>query len=82
MSMAATLGMGPGPFEQTFIHLWHWGSKWNLTLTVVSEEEMFENVDGRRTSVQVFVQFKNWALLPVHMCLHVLMMYTNFYTIE
>ena len=45
MGMAAILVMWPGPFEQTFVP----ASIWNLSLIgpVVSEEKMFENVDGR-----------------------------------
>ena len=49
MGMAAILVMGPGPFEQTFVPTSLGVSIWNLSLIgpVVSEEKMFENVDGR-----------------------------------
>ena len=49
MSVAAILGMWPGPFEQTFVPASLGVSIWNLSLIgpVVSEEKMFENVDGQ-----------------------------------
>ena len=52
MSMAAILGMWPGPVKQTFVPPSHGGSIWNLILIgpEVSEELMFENVDVRRTA--------------------------------
>ena len=45
--MAAILVMWPEPFEQTFVPPSKGGSTWNLASIspVVSEEEMFENVD-------------------------------------
>ena len=51
MGMAAILVMWPGPFEQTFVPASKGVSIWNLSLIgpVVSEEKMFENVDGRTT---------------------------------
>ena len=52
MGMAAILVMWPGPFEQTFVPPSQGVSIWNLSSIgpVVSEEKMFENVDGRRTT--------------------------------
>ena len=49
MGVAAILVMWPGPFEQTFVPVSEEVSIWNLSLIgpVVSEEKMFENVDGR-----------------------------------
>ena len=49
MGMAAILVMWPGPFEQTFVPPSLGVSIWNLSSIdpVVSEEKMFENVDGR-----------------------------------
>ena len=49
MGVAAILVMWPGPFEQTFFPASEGVSIWNLSLIgpVVSEEKMFENVDGR-----------------------------------
>ena len=43
MSMAASLVMWPGPFEQIFVPLSYGGSIWNLGLIgpVDSEEKMF-----------------------------------------
>ena len=51
MGMAAILVMWPGQFEQTFVPVSYGVSIWNLSLIgpVVSEEKMFENVDGRTT---------------------------------
>ena len=49
MGMAAILVMWPGLFEQTFVPL-SWGvSIYNLSSIgpVVSEEKVFENVDGQ-----------------------------------
>ena len=51
MGMAAILVTWPGPFEQTLVPA-SWGvSIWNLSLIgpVVSEEKMFEIVDGWTT---------------------------------
>ena len=50
MDMAASLVMGPGPFEQTFVAPSYGGSIWNLTLigSAVSEQKMFKEC-GRRT---------------------------------
>ena len=47
MDMAAILVMWPRPFEQTFVSPPQGGSLWNLASIgpVVSEENMFENVD-------------------------------------
>ena len=49
MGMAAILVMWPGTFEQTFVPPSKGVSIWNLSsiAPVVSEEKMFENVDGR-----------------------------------
>ena len=49
MGMAAILVMWPGTFEQTFVPPSEGVSIWNLSSIgpVVSEEKMFENVDGR-----------------------------------
>ena len=49
MGMAAILVMCPGPFEQTFVPASQAVSICNLKLIgpVVSEEKMFEIVDGR-----------------------------------
>ena len=49
MGVAAILVMWPGPFEQTFVPASKGVSIWNLSLIgqVVSEEKMFEIVDGR-----------------------------------
>ena len=51
MGVAAILVMWPGPFEQTFVPASLVVSIWNLSLIgqVVSEEKMFEIVDGRRS---------------------------------
>ena len=51
MGMAAILVMWPGPFEQTFVPPSKGVSIWNLSSIrpVVSEEKMFEIVDGRTT---------------------------------
>ena len=51
MVVAAILVMWPRPFEQTFVPTSYGVSIWNLSLIgpVVSEEKMFENVDGRRS---------------------------------
>ena len=51
MGVAAILVMWPRPFEQTFVPPSLWVSIWNMSSIgpVVSEEKMFENVDGRRT---------------------------------
>ena len=55
MGMAAILVMWPGPFEQTFVHLSHRCSIWNLTLIgpVVSEEKMFKECGRRRTTIEL-----------------------------
>ena len=47
--VAAILVMWPGPFEQTLIPVSYGVFIFNLNLIgpVVSEEKMFENVDGR-----------------------------------
>ena len=52
MGVAAILVMWPRPFEQTFVPPSLGASIWNLSSIgpVVSEEKMFENVDGRRTT--------------------------------
>ena len=51
MGMAANLVMWPGPFEQTFVPPSQGGSTWNLaSIGKVVAEEMFENVDVRRTT--------------------------------
>ena len=52
MGMAAILVMWSGPFEQTLVPPSYGVSIWNLSSIgpVVSEEKMFENVDGRRTA--------------------------------
>ena len=49
MGMAAILVMWPGTFEQTFVPPFLGVSIWNLSSIgpVVSDEKMFENVDGR-----------------------------------
>ena len=49
MGVAAILVMWPGPFEQTFVPTSQGVTIWNLSSIgpVVSEEKMFENVDGR-----------------------------------
>ena len=49
MGVAAILVMWPGPFEQTFVPASQGVSIWNLNFVgpVVSEEKMFEIVDGR-----------------------------------
>ena len=49
MGVAAILVMWPEPFEQTFVPASKGVFIWNLSLIgpVVSEEKMFENVDGR-----------------------------------
>ena len=54
MGMAAILVMWPKPFEQTFVPPSEGVSIWNMSSIgpVVSEEKMFENVDGRRTDGQ------------------------------
>ena len=46
MGMVAILVMWPGSFEQTFVS--PSTGTWNLTLicTLISEEKIFENVDG------------------------------------
>ena len=48
MGVAAILVMWPGSFEQTFVPASQGVYIWNLSLigSVVSEEKMFENVDG------------------------------------
>ena len=50
MGMAAILVMWPEPFEQLFVPLIPGGYIWNLVTIgpVVSEEKLFEIVDGRR----------------------------------
>ena len=50
MGMAVILVMWPGPFETTFVPLFHGDSIWNLAsiCPVVSEEKMFKEC-GRRT---------------------------------
>ena len=51
MGMAAILVMWPGPFEQLFVPPTPGGYIWNL-VTIdpeVSEEKLFEIVDGRRS---------------------------------
>ena len=50
--MAAILVMWARPFEETFVHLTHRASTYNLAsiCPVASEEKMFENVDGRWTT--------------------------------
>ena len=51
MGMAAMLVMWPRPFEQFFFPKGPGGCIWNLVAIgpVVSEEKLFEIVDGRRT---------------------------------
>ena len=51
MCLAAILVIWPEPFEQTFVFASLGVSISNLTLIrpVVSEEKMFENVEGRTT---------------------------------
>ena len=51
MGMAAILVMWPGTFEQTLFPPSYGVSIWTLSSIgpVVSEEKMFENVDGRTT---------------------------------
>ena len=51
MGMAAILVMWTGPFEQTFVPASLEVSIWNLSSIgpVVSEEKLFENVDGQTT---------------------------------
>ena len=51
MGMAAILVMWPGSIEQTFVPTPLGVSVWNLNLIgpVVSEEKMFEIVDGQTT---------------------------------
>ena len=51
MGMAAMLVMWPRPFEQLLFPKGPWGCIWNLVAIgpVVSEEKLFEIVDGRRT---------------------------------
>ena len=55
MGMAAILVTWPGIFEQTFVPPSYGVSIWNLSSIgpVVSEEKMFENVDGRTTDAGV-----------------------------
>ena len=52
MGMEAILVMWPWLSEQTFFPLPYGGSIWNLASTgpVVSEEKIFENVDGQWTT--------------------------------
>ena len=52
MGMAAILVMRPWPFEGILVPPTHRGFTWNLALTcpVASEEKIFGNVDGRRTT--------------------------------
>ena len=55
MGVAAILIMWPGPFEQTFLPASKGVYIWNLSLIghMVSEEKMFENVDGQTTDAGV-----------------------------
>ena len=57
MGMAAILVMWPRPFEQTFVPPSYGVSIWNMSSIgpAVSEEKMFENVDGRRTDADAGV---------------------------
>ena len=51
MGMTAIFVMWPGSFEQTLVPLSQGGSTWNLILIdLVVSDEMFESVDGRRTT--------------------------------
>ena len=56
MGMTAILVMWPGPFEQTFVPPIQGGSAWNLVSIspVVSEEQMFENVDNIHTFIHTY----------------------------
>ena len=55
MGVAAILVMWPKPFEQTFIPPSRGVSIWNMSSIgpVVTEEKMFENVDGGMTDTGV-----------------------------
>ena len=69
MGMAAILIMWPGPLEQTFVPPSHGGSIWNLTLIgQVVSEEMFENVDVRRT-MEACLYYKLTRLFFFSSCL-------------
>ena len=52
MGLAAMMVMWPRPFEQLFFPKGPGGCIWNLVAIgpVVSEEKLFEIVDGRRTT--------------------------------
>ena len=54
MGMTAILVMWPGPFEQIFVPPTPGGCIWNLDTIgpVVSEEKLFEIVDGRRRTTE------------------------------
>ena len=61
MGKASILVMWSGPFEQTFVPSSQRGSTWNLNLIgpVVSEEKMFENVDGQTTDDYLYYKLAN-----------------------
>ena len=56
MGVANILVMWQGPFEQTFVPASLGVSIWNSSLIgpMVSEEKLFENVDGRTTESLVY----------------------------
>ena len=70
MGVAAILVMWPGPFEPTFVSASYGVSIWNLSSIgpVVSEEKMFENVDGRTPDgltpewLVYYTQKNNWRI--------------------
>ena len=86
MGVAAILVMWPGPFEQTFVPA-SWGvSICNLKSIgpVVSEEKMFEIVDGRTTDdgVTGILLAHPWAFgsgeLKIFICKYFSMSILNF----
>ena len=71
MGVAAILVMWPGPFEQTFVPASLGVSIWNLSSIgpVVSEEKMFENVDGRTDDGRTDGRRSHWYTISSPMSL-------------
>ena len=66
MGMAAILVMWPGPLEQAFIPASQGVSIWNLSLIdPMVSEEMFENVDGRRSDWYTILRRKSLVSIYV-----------------
>ena len=64
MSMASILVLWSGPFEQTFVHLSHGGSIWNLALIglAISKEKTSDNLEFKWAMNDLDLWYSYWFM--------------------